>query len=127
MPKGDVTSATKEWAAAYASYASAAMAGPAAIAAPLLAVGFPGRFSTALDASLRTMWMAAPWVGPAVVGVTLFVPPLVPILESLGASLITVSDPERALTVIADALHTYTLGITVTLTTATGASVVSLG
>lgn len=123
MPKGDVASVVKQWASAYSSYAIQAMAGPAGIGSPLVVSGASGRFSAALDSSLRSMWMAASWVGPAVVGVTLLVPPLVPTLESLGSSLITVRDPERALSAIADALHTYTLGITVTLTTAGGSSV----
>lgn len=123
MPTGGVANAVRQWVAAYAVYGQSAIAG-GAIPSPLVPVGAAGRFSDAFDQALRNMWMGVAWTGPALVGVTLLVPPLTPILESVGTVLLKSRDPGQALSLITDALHTYTLSITVTVTPATGTPVV---
>jgi len=121
MPRGDMQSCVQQWVSAYASYASAAIAGgllPAAIV-PTTASG--PDFFTALDQALRQMWMAVAWAAPGLVGVTTVVPPLQPFLVASAPTIFASSDPQLAPTLIADALHTYTLSIVVTVTPATGA------
>ena len=123
MPKGGVSETVRQWVTAYAAYGQAAIAG-GTLPSPLVPGGADGRFDVALDQALRTMWMGVAWTGPALVGVTLLVPPLVPALEAVGATLLTSRDPAQALSLITDALHTYTLSITVTVTPAAGTPVV---
>lgn len=123
MPKGGVLDAVKEWTTAYAKYGKSAIAG-GTLPSPLEPSGASGRFSDALDFALRKMWMGVAWTGPALVGTTLLVPPLSPILETLAKTLLKSRDPAQALSLIADTLHTYTLSITVTVTPPTGASAI---
>lgn len=116
-------SAIGDWSRAYATYAQAAIAGgtlpPLLVPAPTA-----GPFFDALDQTLRLMWMAVIWTGPGLVGTTTSVPSLSPILRAVGVNLLGSRDPDQALSAITDALHTYTLGVTVTVTTAAGASLV---
>lgn len=107
------------WAQAYIPYASAAVAG-GAVPALLSPVPAGGPFYQALDDSFRTMWMATPWTGPGLVGTTAAVPSLAPLLEANRARLVQSRDPELALSLIADALHTYTLSITVSVVPPSG-------
>ncbi len=108
------------WSQAYCRYAQAAVAG-GTLPAGLIPQATDGPdFFTALDQSLRTVWMAVAWAGPGLVGTTLLVPPLLPFLLGPSATLFTSPDPQLALSLIADALHTYTLSITVTVVPATG-------
>ena len=123
MPKSALI-AVDSWAKAYASYAQAAIAG-GTIPATLAPVAVPGPFFEALEQTLMAMWLATAWAGPGLVGVTLFVPPLAVVLRNVGAGLLGNRDPEKALSAIADALHTYTLAVTVTVTTAVGATSVA--
>lgn len=123
MPKSALE-AIKSWSQAYAAYAQSALAG-GVVPAALAPVPVPGKFFDALDQTLKAMWMAAAWAGPALVGVTAVVPPLAPVLQAVGTSQLKNRDPEKALSAIADALHTYTLGIMVTVTTAAGVSSVA--
>ena len=123
MPSGGVSDAVRQWVSAYIAYAEKATAG-GTVPSPLVPGGASGRFSVALDQALRTMWMAAAWTGPGLAGTTLLVPPLVPLLETVGTTLLKSRDQGQALSLISDALHTYTLGITVTVVTPPGASVI---
>lgn len=107
------------WMTAYVTYAQAAVAGPVTLAAPLTTVSGPFTYDV-LDSALRTMWTAAVWVGPGVSAVTTAVPPVQPFLQALAPSLLSSFDVELAPTLIAEALHTYTLSIVVTVTPATG-------
>jgi hypothetical protein len=121
MPTGGVPQAVRDWLAAYVRYGQDAVAGgtaPAALLAPI--PGPDGRFADSLDSALRTMWTAVTWVGPGLTGTTLLVPPLAPILEGVAAVLIKSRDPEQALSLITNALHTYTLSITVTVVPPSG-------
>lgn len=121
MPAGDVKSAVAGWISRYAVYAQSANAGPAILTAPLVAPAPVGSdFVSALDSSLRAMWMAAVWAGPGVVGTTAVVPPVGPSLLANSGILIDSSDPQQAVSLIADSIHTYTLSITVTLVPVTG-------
>lgn len=124
MPRGPVEDAVRQWTVAYVRYATSAVAG-GAVPSGLIPIGSSGRFSVALDQALRTMWMAALWAGTGLAGTTLLVPPLVPALEAVGAILIASRSPDQALSLIADALHTYTLSITVTLVPPTGTPTVA--
>ena len=72
------------------------------------------------------MWMSAVWVGPGIVGTTLLVPPIAPIILANSSVLITSFDKERSLDLMSAALHVYTLTVTVTLSSLAGASVVPL-
>lgn len=108
------------WVRSYAEYAKTAIAGPVALAAPLSSPASGPFTFAALDSALQTMWMAAIWVGPGVTAVTTAVPPLTPLLVALAPSLIVSYDTELAPTLIAEALHTYTLSVVVTVTPATG-------
>lgn len=109
------------WCSIYSTWASSAIAGPTVLSKPLTtATVVTGDFFDSLDASFRSMWMSAVWVGPGVTAITTVIPPLQPFLRSLSASLISSYDPELAPTLISTALHTYTLGITVTITPITG-------
>lgn len=112
-----------DWCRAYSSYAQSATAGVAALAAPLVAGSASGQFSTALDASIRAMWMSAVWVGPAITAVTSVVPPLMPFLLAVAPTLNVSYDRELGPTLIADALHTYTLSIIVSVVPASGTPV----
>lgn len=107
------------WCLAYIPYAQAAVAG-GVVPVALSPVPASGPFYQALDDSFRLMWLATPWVGPPLTGVTAFVPPLVPFLEARRTALMQLRDPEQALSLIADALHTYTLSITVSVVPPTG-------
>lgn len=124
MPGGAVSDAVRQWITAYVRYAGAAIAG-GTTPSGLIPGGSSGRFSAALDQALRTMWMAAAWIGPGLTGTTLLVPPLVPALEAVGSILILSRSPEQALSLIADALHTYTLSITVTVVPPSGTPVIA--
>lgn len=123
MPRGGVADTVRQWVTAYAVYGQTAIAG-GTLPSPLTPGAADGRFSVALDRALRAMWMGVAWIGPALVGSTLLVPPLTPALEGIGAILLSSRDPAQALSLITDALHTYTLSITVTVTPATGTPVV---
>jgi hypothetical protein len=104
---------------AYVSYAQSAIAGPVTLAS--LQPSASGPFSyDALDEALRTMWTAAVWVGPGVTAVTTIVPPVQPYLLAIAPPLLVSFDVEQAPTLIAEALHTYTLNVVVTVTPATG-------
>lgn len=108
------------WMKAYASYAQDAIAGPVVLASPLVTQG-TGLFTfDILDAALRAMWTAAAWIGPGVTAATTLVPPLSPLLLALTPTLVASYDPELAPTLIAEALHTYTLSVVVTVTPASG-------
>ena len=123
MPKGPVPQAVLDWLAAYAKYGNDAVAG-GTLPTPLLPVPGPdGKFFDSLDSALRNMWTAVVWSSPTGTGVTLLVPPLAPFLVVASGVLIKSRDPEQALSLITDALHTYTLSITVTVTPPTGTPV----
>jgi hypothetical protein len=123
MPKSALE-ALDLWAKAYASYAQSAIAG-GTFPAPLVPSAVSGPFFDALDQALRVMWMATAWAGPGLGGTTAVVPPLSLVLIAVGAGQLRNRDPEKALSAIVDALHTYTLGITVTVVTAAGAASVA--
>jgi hypothetical protein len=113
--------AIDSWAKAYASYAQSAIAG-GTVPIALAPVAVQGPFFEALDQTLKAMWMASAWIGPGLTGVVSAVPVLSPVLRVVGTSQLKNRDPEAALSEIADALHTYTLGVAVTITTAAGVS-----
>lgn len=108
------------WTKAYSAYAQTVLAGPVALAAPLAPVGGDGQFFDALEAALRSMWMTAAWVGPGVTASTTSVPPLRPLLDSLSPEIISSYDRELAPSLIAEAIHTYTLSIVVTVVPSSG-------
>jgi hypothetical protein len=118
MPSDDPVG---KWCSAYADAVKAVIAGPVKLAAGLVPQhgGGPG-FFVLLDTAFRTMWMSAAWVGPGVTAVTAVVPPLIPFLTALSPALMVSFDSELAPSLIAEALHTYTLSITVTITPPTG-------
>lgn len=125
MPTGPVPSVVQQWATAYAKYGIAANAGPTL---PISLIAPPGpvdQFSASLDSALRAMWMSVAWVGPSLIGTTLIVPPLNPILDAVSTQLIKSRDRELALSLITNALHTYTLGITVSIVSPIGATVIA--
>jgi hypothetical protein len=110
-----------KWCTAYADAVKTVLAGPVKLAAGLVPQhGGGDGFFGKLDAAFRTMWMSAVWVGPGVTAVTTVVPPLQPFLLALTPALITSFDRDIAPSLIAEALHTYTLSITVTVTPPTG-------
>ena len=117
MPSED---AIRAWCEAYASYAGKAIAGPVTLPTGIQYIPTSGEFFTALDSAFRAMWTAAKWIGPGVTAVTAVVPPLQPYFAALSPAIMSSYDPEVAPSLIAEALHTYTLSITVTVTPATG-------
>lgn len=121
MPRGPMPQVVVEWALAYITYAQTAVAGPC-LPGPLSPVPAEGEFFRAMDDSLRAMWLATPWAGPGFVGTTASVPSLAAHMEANMARLLQSYDPDLALSVITDVLHTYTTQITVTLTSVGGAS-----
>lgn len=121
MPAGDAVGA---WIRSYTPYAQAALAGGTVPTAPLVAPPASGDFLTALDGALRGMWMSVAWAGPGLIGKTAVVPPVQPFITANFGELLGSRDPERALAAIAQSIHTYTLSITVTVVTATGAATV---
>ena len=125
MPKGPVPDAVLEWVTAYAKYGRDAVAGGTKPTTLIPGPGTGGKFFDSLDSALRVMWTAVPWSGPALIGVTLLVPPLAPLLETAAVILIKSRDPEQALSLVTDALHTYTLSITVMITPPNGTPVVA--
>jgi hypothetical protein len=109
-----------DWIRAYSQYASVGVAGPAVLAVPLTSAAV-GQFTIqGFSRALMEMWTAAVWVGPGVTAVTSVVPPFEPLLIALTPTLNVSYDPELAPTLIAKALHTYTLSVVVTVTPATG-------
>ncbi len=120
MPSDDPV---RDWCTAYALYGQKALAGVAALSSPLVPGSAGGEFLDALDSAMRKMWMSAVWVGPGVTAATSVVPPLQPFLIALAPSLITSYDRELAPTLIAEALHTYTLSIVVSVVPASGTPV----
>ncbi len=120
MPSKDVIGA---WCKAYAPYASVATAGVVALPAGLVPSTASGEFFSALDTAFRTMWMSAAWVGPGVTAVTSVVPPLQPFLAALAPTLLTSYNREQGLSLIAEAIHTYTLSIVVAVTPPSGTPV----
>jgi len=118
MPRSSAE-AVRLWAQAYASYAKSAVAG-GTVPTALAPIPTAGPFFDALDQTLRAMWTAVAWAGPGLAGTTTLVPLLSPALRAVGQSQLRNTDPERALSAIADALHTYTLGIAVTVVTPAG-------
>ncbi len=125
MPVGPIPLAVGDWVTAYARYAKDAVAGGTKPTALVPAPGPNGSFFDSLDASLRAMWMAVAWVGPSLVGTTLLVPPLAPLLLVAAGTIIKSRDPDLALSLITDALHTYTLSITVTVVPPSGTATVA--
>jgi hypothetical protein len=120
MPKGPVPQAVLDWLTAYAKYGNDAVAG-GTLPSPLVPIPGPGgKFFDSLDSALRSMWSAVAWTGPTGTGVTLLVPPLGPSLNAVSGVLLKSRDSEQALSLITDALHTYTLSITVVVTPPTG-------
>jgi hypothetical protein len=117
MPSDDVAG---PWCSAYASYAVGALAGPVTLVGSLVPVSGKGPFFDILDSSFRAMWMSAVWAGPGVTAITTVVPPLQPSLQALIPQLMTSFDRELGPSLIAEAIHTYTLSIIVTVTPATG-------
>ena len=124
MPTGRVPDAVLQWTTAYASYAQKAVAGGTVPSVLVPAVGPDGKFFDSFDSALRTMWNAVAWTGPSLVGTTLLVPPLSPILDIVAATLIKSREPQLALSLITNALHTYTLSITVSVVSPTGTPVI---
>lgn len=121
MPTGPIPSVVQAWTTAYIKYASAATAGGTVPTTSLQPQSTPGPdFYTALDAGLRLLWMPVPWAGTPGTGVTLLVPPLLPLILPTTAVILQSDDPQVAISLIAAALHTYTLSITVTLTPPSG-------
>lgn len=119
--------AVSDWVRSYIVYANDALAGGTKLVSPLVPQGGAGDFLVALDGALRSTWMSAAWVGPGLTGVTTTVPPLAPFMMQNASRLIGSLDREAALAAIAQSIHTYTLSITVTVTTAAGVtSVVTL-
>lgn len=119
MPNDQAT-AVQRWASAYALYAQKAQAGPLILSGPLRTVVAPGTFIESLDGTLRTAWATATWLGPGATGITAAVPPLRAYLTPLTTSLISSYDRDLAPTLIAEALHTYTMNVVVTVTPLTG-------
>lgn len=117
MPKSDAIGA---WARAYATYASDVVAGPTKPASPPVPPPASGDFLTGLDGVIRSMWMTVAWVGPGVTGVTALVPDIRPVLLVNSTRMAERLDQQAALDAIAQSIHTYTLSITVTVTTAAG-------
>lgn len=111
--------AVARWGRAYATYAQDALAG-GTLPGPLVPQPVSGEFLQALDASLRAMWMAAVWTGPGLAGTTAVVPALVPYLLSHAGQLNRSFDRELALSLITEAVHTYTLSITVSVVPPSG-------
>lgn len=114
------------WARAYVGYAQDATAGPALLTSPLVLPPASGDFLSGLDEVLRGTWMSAIWAGPGVTGVTSIVPGLAPFFMESSGILVGSLDRELALTAIVKSIHTYTLSITVVLTSATGVATVTL-
>jgi len=127
MPKGPPPAAVMEWASAYSAYGNAAMAG-ATVHTPLVPGPGPnGNFFDSMDSAFRSMWMGVAWTGPSLVGTTLFVPSLSSILLAASREIDGSRDPDFALSFITDALHTYTLSITVSIVPPSGTpAIVSL-
>lgn len=120
------SNAVDAWVTAYARYAKDATAGVVALASPLSSAGGSGpMFFDRLDSALRSLWMSAVWAGPGVTALTTVVPPLQPFLAVASATLSTSLDRELAATLIAEALHTYTLSVVVTITPASGTPVIA--
>lgn len=115
MPRSDALS---KWVQAYHSYALTAVAGGTFPVSLVPSVVQQGEFFSSLEASLSAMWMTCVWGGPGLTGTTIFVPPLLPNLISIGSRLITSSDPQLGLQLITEALHTYTLGVVVAVVAA---------
>jgi hypothetical protein len=109
-----------DWCRSYAKYAQKAMAGAVVLASPLVPQSSAGKFLPSLDVALKAMWMSAVWVGPGVTAVTSVVPSVQPFLAGLAPVLVTSFDRGLAATLIADALHTYTLSIVVSVIPPTG-------
>lgn len=120
MPKSALD-AIKSWANAYASYAQSAVAG-GTIPATLAPIPVAGGFFEALEQTLKAMWTATAWLGPGLTGTTTVIPPLAASLGDVGKEQVKNREPQKALSAIADALHTYTLGIKVTVVTPAGVS-----
>lgn len=123
MPRGPVPDAVFTWITAYCGYAQSASAGGTVPATLVPLRGPIGTFADSLDSALRVMWGAVAWTGPGLIGKTLLVPPLQGFLSPVSARLIGSRDPSLALSLITDALHTYTLSITVAVVTPSGVTV----
>lgn len=124
MPTGPVPLAVQQWVSAYARYGQSAIAGGTVPSILVPPSGPPGRFFESIDAAMRSMWMATAWIGPGLVGTTLFIPSLVPMLAAVSSQLIRSRDSDLALSLITEVLHTYTSGITVSVVTPSGATVI---
>lgn len=109
------TGAVAAWLNSYSTYARDAVAGIVLPLAFIPTLVETGDFFQSLEASLEASWRSVVWVGPGATGTIAFVPPLVPTLRSVGAQLITSYDPGLGLQLITEALHTYTLGVVVTV------------
>lgn len=115
------TAAVSRWLDAYIPYASNAIAG-GTVPTLLKPPSGEGDFFTGLEAALLQLWTTAVWAGPGLTGITTFIPPLAPVLIAAGAQLIASTDASFGLHLLAESLHTYTLSIVVTITTASGVS-----
>lgn len=123
MPQGSVSDVVRQWAEVYARYAQKAQAGDS-VPSKLSPTGLGGRFSTALESSLSALWLSTTWTGASGIGSVTNIPALTPTLEMVAADLLTVTDRETALSKIVDVLHTYTTGISVTLVTSNGTTLI---
>lgn len=119
MPRGGVPDAISFFLRGYVPYAQQATA-LGTLPSPLIAEPQDGDYLTALDSSLRAMWMAVAWAGPGLVGTTAVVPPIQPFLTAIAPVIIGVTDADRSLSLIVEAVHTYTLSITVAVTPPSG-------
>ena len=122
MPSGGASDAVLQWAKAYCLYAQSATAGLTR-PAELIPVASPqvGTFIDVLDSCLRQMWMSVLWSGPALTGTTASIPSLASVMDPVFPVLNRTRDAGQALSLITESLHTYTLGITVFIVSASGA------
>lgn len=120
MPRGGLGETVGEWVSAYIRYGMMAHAA-GVVPVKLSTVSIKnGDFIGSLDSSLRAVWLASTWAGPGLVGSTSFVPPLGPAMFPITRMLLVSRDADLALSSIVAALHTYTLGIVVTIVPSSG-------
>jgi hypothetical protein len=127
MPGGSAADAARRWLAAYIDYARAAVAGPVAVsftsdAAALASSVPPGSFFAGLDSAASRLWTGAVWAGPGFTGASAPTTPLSELIAAASRAVAGSHDPDFALGRFTDALHSYTLAVSVVVTSAAGAT-----
>lgn len=115
--------AADAWASAYHAYSGLAVAAPVFPAFPssdvIAAQAGSGDFFDGFSHGLVAYWASTVWTGPGFVGKTVGMGPVTDLLLSLSLVSVRKISPAEVAQRLSEALHTYTMGLSVLVTSVT--------